>query len=57
LPEIEPEPGAWQNVFYQGGQKVTGTQTNIAGDVNGPILSGVFRGPVNIGDGGRKRKL
>jgi hypothetical protein len=56
-PEIEPEPGAWQNVFYQGGQKVTGTQTNIAGDVNGPILSGVFRGPVNIGDGGRKRKL
>ncbi|MDD4163148.1 MAG: caspase family protein [Methanothrix sp.] len=55
LPEIEPEPGAWQNVFHQRGQKVTGTQTNIIGDVNGPILSGVFKGPVNIGEGRKER--
>jgi hypothetical protein len=55
LPEIEPEPGAWQNAFNQRGQNA-GTQTNIVGDVNGPILSGVFNGPVNIGDGGRKLK-
>ncbi|MDD2754975.1 MAG: caspase family protein [Methanothrix sp.] len=54
LPEIEPEPGAWQNEFNQ--KQNAGTQTNIVGDVNGPILSGIFRGPVNILEGRRRRK-
>ncbi len=59
--EIEPEPGAWQvggdvvmgnksTVFDQRGQTV-GTQTNIAGNVTGPVLSGNFDGPVAVGGG------
>lgn len=48
-PEIEPQPGAW-TVFDQRGQTVH-TQTNIAGDVHGPILSGQFAGPVVVGGG------
>ncbi|MDX9954917.1 MAG: caspase family protein, partial [Anaerolineae bacterium] len=59
--EIEPEPGAWQvggdvvrgdktTLFDQRGQTV-GTQTNIAGDVHGPVLSGNFGGPVAVGGG------
>jgi len=42
-PEIEPEPGAWTIVH--------GPQTNIAGDVHGPVLSGSFAGPVAVGGG------
>ena len=49
-PEIEPEPGAWA-VSDQRGQTVHGPQTNIAGDVQGPVLSGQFGGPVAIGGG------
>lgn len=51
-PEIEPEPGAWQvAVFDQRGQTVHGPQTNIGGDVQGPVLSGSFAGPVAVGGG------
>ena len=49
-PEIEPEPGAW-TVFDQRDQTVYGPQTNIAGDVHGPVLSGSFAGPVAVGGG------
>jgi hypothetical protein len=49
-PEIEPEPGAW-TLFDQRGQTVHGPQTNIAGDVHGPVLSGQFGGPVAVGGG------
>jgi len=49
-PEIEPEPGAW-TAFDQRGQTVCGPQTNIAGDVQGPVLSGQFGGPVAVGGG------
>jgi hypothetical protein len=48
-PEIEPEPGAWSGVFDQRGQTVHGPQTNIAGNVRGPVLSGQFSGPVAMG--------
>jgi tetratricopeptide (TPR) repeat protein len=44
-PEIEPEPGAW-TVFDQRGQIVYGPQTDIAGGVSGPVLSGIFEAPV-----------
>ena len=37
---------ATRTAFDQRGQTV-GTQTNIAGNVNGPVLSGNFSGPVN----------
>lgn len=61
LVEIEPEPGALQvggdmvmgdktTVFDQRGQTV-GTQTNIAGNVHGPVFSGKFEGPVAVGGG------
>ncbi len=49
-PEIEPEPGAW-TAFDQRGQTVHGPQTNIAGDVQGPVFSGTFQGPVAAGGG------
>ena len=49
-PEIEPEPGAWSKVFDQRGQTVQGSQTNIAGNVQGPIVSGTFSGPISIGE-------
>jgi hypothetical protein len=49
-PEIEPEPGAWRGVaFDQRGQTVRGPQTNIAGGVQGTVLSGQFNGPVSTG--------
>jgi hypothetical protein len=48
-PEIEPEPGAWSRVFDQRGQTVHGPQTNIAGNVHGPVFSGQFSGPVAMG--------
>jgi hypothetical protein len=48
-PEIEPEPGAWSRVFDQRGQTVRGSQTNIAGNVQGPVFSGQFSGPVAMG--------
>lgn len=35
--------------FDQRGQTVHGPQTNIAGDVHGPVFSGEFRGPVAMG--------
>jgi hypothetical protein len=50
-PQIEPEPGAWRTMFDQRGQTVHGSQTNIAGDVHGPVLSGQFSGPVAVGSG------
>ena len=34
--------------FDQHNQTVNGPQTNIAGDVYGPVLSGIFYGPVNL---------
>jgi hypothetical protein len=37
--------------FDQRGQTVHGAQTNIEGDVSGPVLSGQFNGPVATGDG------
>ncbi len=50
-PQIEPEPGAWSRgmVFDQRGQTVHGPQTNIAGNVHGPVFSGQFSGPVAMG--------
>ncbi len=39
--------GGGRTVFDQRGQTVHGSQTNIAGNVNGPVLSGNFSGPVN----------
>ncbi|NBD36354.1 MAG: DUF499 domain-containing protein [Chloroflexi bacterium] len=48
--EIEPEPGAWQGI-NQPGQSVSAPQTNIAGNVDGPVLSGKFDGPVAVGGG------
>jgi hypothetical protein len=50
-PQIEPEPGAWRIMFDQRGQTVQGPQTNIAGDVQGPVFSGQFSGPVAVGGG------
>ncbi len=32
-------------------QEATGSETNIAGSVQGPVLSGQFDGPVATGDG------
>ena len=49
-PEIEPQPGAW-TVLDQRGQTVHGPQTNVAGDVHGPVLSGAFQGAVAAGGG------
>ncbi|MBN2005197.1 MAG: hypothetical protein JXA21_17700, partial [Anaerolineae bacterium] len=49
-PEIEPEPGAWQGI-NQPAQIVHGPQTNIVGNVTGPVLSGQFDGPVAVGGG------
>ncbi len=40
---IEPEPGAFRSAFDQRGQTVHGPQTNIAGDVHGPVYSGQHR--------------
>jgi hypothetical protein len=40
------KPGS-RTAFDQRGQTVQGSQTNIAGNVNGPFLSGTFSGPVN----------
>ncbi|MBN1178297.1 MAG: caspase family protein [Anaerolineae bacterium] len=48
--EIEPEPGAWA-ALDQRGQTVVGPQTNIVGDVAGPVLSGQFSGPTAVGGG------
>jgi hypothetical protein len=43
-PAIEPEPGAWRGAaFDQRGQSVQ-QQTNIAGNVTGPVYSGHFQG-------------
>lgn len=46
-PRLEAQLAA----FDQRGQVVHGPQTNIAGDVHGPILSGTFQGPVVVGGG------
>ena len=39
--------GGGRTAFDQRGQTVHGSQTNIAGNVNRPVLSGNFSGPVN----------
>ena len=44
--ELQKEGGSG-TAFDQRGQTVHGAQTNIAGNVNGPVLSGMFSGPVN----------
>jgi hypothetical protein len=49
-PEIEPEPGAWRGIS-QSDVNVHGPQTNIAGNVEGAVLSGQFGGPVAVGNG------
>jgi formylglycine-generating enzyme required for sulfatase activity len=43
--------------FDQRQQEVQGNQTNIAGDVNGPVLSGEFHGPVSIPAGPDPRQI
>ncbi len=35
----------------QHGQEIQGPQTNVAGDVHGPVLSGKFQGRVEVGNG------
>ncbi len=50
-PEIEPQPGVWTVALDQRGQTVHGPQTNVAGDVHGPVFSGAFQGPVAVGGG------
>ncbi len=45
-----PAPVA-SSAFNQTGQTVYGSQTNINGDVHGPVLSGKFGGPVAVGGG------
>jgi hypothetical protein len=49
-PEIEPEPGAWSKIFDQRRQTVHGPQTNIAGNVQGVVMSGNYSGLINIGE-------
>lgn len=39
--------GGSRTTFDQHGQTVHGSQTNIAGNVSGNVLSGTFSGPVN----------
>lgn len=46
----ELEKGGARTVFDQRGQTVHGSQTNIAGNVSGSVLSGTFSGPVNTGN-------
>jgi Caspase domain len=46
-PEIEPSPGT-QTVFDKRGETV-GTQTNIAGGVNGTVVSGHISGSLEVG--------
>jgi hypothetical protein len=43
--------GSKATSFDQRGQTVRGPQTNIAGDVSGPVLSGQFNGPTAVGGG------
>jgi hypothetical protein len=45
--KIEPTPGS--SIFNQSSQTIYGSQTNIAGNVDGPIFSGTFQGPVRVG--------
>ncbi len=47
LIEAIEEKGTASSVFDQRGQIIHGSQTNIAGNVNGPVLSGNFHGSVN----------
>jgi len=50
-PEKESGPvSSSRSVFDQRGQTVHGPQTNIAGNVHGPVLSGDFKAPVQVGD-------
>ena len=49
-PEIEPEQGTRSKIFDQRCQTVYGQQNNFAGNVQGPVLSGQFSGPVSIGE-------
>ena len=43
----EVQKGGTKTTFDQRGQTVHGAQTNIAGNVQGPVFSGTFSGPVN----------
>lgn len=43
----EVQKGSTRTAFDQRGQTVHGPQTNIAGNVSGPVYSGQFSGPVN----------
>lgn len=47
--EVQKESGQARTIFNQQGQMVHASQTNIGGDVHGPVFSGSFSGPVNIG--------
>jgi hypothetical protein len=48
-PEIDLKPEKHSSIFDQRRQTVYGPQTNIAGIVQGPVLSGQFNGPVALG--------
>ena len=37
-----------QDRFDQQGQTVYGPQTNLSGEIEGPVLSGQFEGPVTV---------
>jgi len=50
LDAVPIQPARGTTAFDQRGQTVV-TQTNIAGDVHGPVLSGQFSGPVAVGSG------
>lgn len=49
-PEIDLKPEKQSSVFNQRRQTVHGPQTNIAGNVQGPVLSGQFIGHVALGE-------
>lgn len=46
---LKEQSSQTRSAFDQRGQTVHGNQTNIAGDVKGPVLSGSFSGPVKTG--------
>jgi len=45
---LESDMGSSEAIFDQSEQNMHGPQTNIVGDVKGPVLSGTFSGNVNI---------
>jgi hypothetical protein len=48
-----PKAATPATAFNQEGQTVYGPQTNINGDVHGPVMSGQYNGPVAVGDNAR----